>query len=105
MLMAARRLGVDAALDRELQESAADNRQWVLSRTTVMLPKAHRWVPEMLEIAKTFEGAGMTPRILLGTADMYEMIAKTAPGRESPEEARTRGRDGQSVINELADKI
>lgn len=103
MLMAARRLGVDAALDRELQESAADNRQWVLSRTTVMPPKAHRWVPEMLEIARTFEGAGMTPRILLGAADMYEMIAQTALGRESPEEARARGRDGQTVVNSLAD--
>jgi len=105
MLMAARRLGVDAALNRELQESAADNRQWVLSRTTVMPPKAYRWVPEMLEIAKTFEGAGMTPRILLGAADMYEMIAKTALGRESPEEARAQGRDGQTVVNGLADGI
>lgn len=104
MLMAARRLGVDAALDRELQESAADNRQWVLSRTTVMPPKAYRWVPEMLEIAKTFEGAGMTPRILLGAADMYEMIAQTALGKESPEEARAKGRDGQTVVNGLADK-
>jgi 3-hydroxyisobutyrate dehydrogenase-like beta-hydroxyacid dehydrogenase len=103
MLMAARRLGVDAALDRELQESAADNRQWVLSRTAVMPPKAYRWVPEMQEIAKTFEGAGMTPRILLGAADMYEMIAQTALGKESPEEARSKGRDGQSIINGLAD--
>lgn len=103
MLMAARRLGVDAALDRELQHSAADNRQWLLSRAPVMPPKAHRWVPEMHEIAKTFEGAGMTPRILLGAADMYEMIAKTALGRESPEEARAKGRDGQTVVNGLAD--
>ncbi len=103
MLMAARRLGVDAALDRELQESAADNRQWVLSRTTVMPPKAYRWVPEMLEIAKTFEGVKLTPRILLGAADMYEMIAQTALGRESPEEARKTGRDGQAIIRGLAD--
>ncbi len=104
MLMAARRLGVEAALDRELQQSAADNRQWVLSRTTVMPPKAYRWVPEMREIAKTFEGAGLTPRILLGAADMYEMIAKTALGRESPEQARAQGRDGQSIVNGLADE-
>jgi len=103
MLMAARRLGVDDALDRELQESAADNRQWVLSRTTVMPPKAYRWVPEMLEIAKTFEGVNLTPRILLGAADMYEMIAQTALGKESPEEARKQGRDGASIINGLAD--
>lgn len=103
MLMAARRLGVDAALDRELQESAADNRQWILSRSTSMPPKAYRWVPEMLEIAKTFEDVNMTPRILLGAADMYEMIAKTPLGRESPEQARKIGRDGQTIINSLAD--
>ncbi len=103
MLMTARRLGVDAALDRELQESAADNRQWLLNRMTVMPPKAHRWVPEMLEIAKTFEGVKLTPRILLGAADMYEMIAQTALGRESPEDARKKGRDGASIIKGLAD--
>jgi hypothetical protein len=34
---------------------------------------------------------------------MYEMIAKTALGKESPEEARTKGRDGQAVVNGLAD--
>lgn len=103
MLMAARRLGVDAALDRELQESAANNRQWILSRTTVMPPKAYRWIPEMLEIAKTFEGLRLTPRILLGAADMFEMIAQTPLGRESPEAARKQGRDGQSIISGLAD--
>lgn len=103
MMMAARRLGVGDALDRELQESAADNRQWILGRTTTMPPKAYRWVPEMLEIAKTFEDSGLTPRILLGAADMYEMIAQTALGRESPEEARKQGRDGQTIINGLAD--
>ena len=103
MLMTARRLGVDAALDRELQESLAENRQWILSRLTVMPPKAHRWVPEMLEIAKTFEGVNLTPRILQGAADMYEMIAQTALGQESPEDARKQGRDGTAVIKGLAD--
>lgn len=103
MLMAARRLGVDAALNRELQESLAENRQWILSRTTVMPPKAYRWVPEMLEIAKTFEGVKLTPRMLLGAADMYEMIAQTPLGRESPEDARKQGRDGTTIIKGLAD--
>ena len=103
MLMAARRMGVDEALNKELQESAAENRQWILSRCTSMPPKAYRWVPEMLGIAKTVADAGMTPRILLGAADMYEMIAQTPLGKESPEEARKIGRDGQAIINNLAD--
>jgi 3-hydroxyisobutyrate dehydrogenase-like beta-hydroxyacid dehydrogenase len=104
MLIAARRLGVDAALDREMQDSLAANRDWIISRSTAMPPKAHRWVPEMLEIAKTFEHAGLTPRILQGAADMYAWIAETPQGRESPEAARSRGRDGRSIINALADE-
>jgi hypothetical protein len=68
-----------------------------------MPPKAHRWVPEMLEIAKTFEGVGLTPRILQGAADMYEFIADTPLGRESPEEARERGRKGSDIVKGLAD--
>ncbi len=103
MLIAARRLGVGEALDLELRESAADNLQWILSRSTAMPPKAYRWVPEMQQIAKTFEDTGLTPRILLGAADMFEMIAATALGRESPEQARQQGRDGEAVIRGLAD--
>ncbi len=103
MLMAARRLGVDEALDRELRESLADSTLWVLSRTTSMPPKAYRWVPEMLEIAKTFADVNLTPRILQGAADMYEMIAQTPMGKESPEDARKQGRDGAAIIKGLAD--
>ncbi len=103
MLMTARRLGVDAALDRELQESLAESRNWIISRSTNMPAKAYRWVPEMLEIAKTFEGAGLTPRILQGAADMYTMIAESPLGQESPETARAKGRDGVTIINTLAD--
>ena len=102
MLVAARRLGVDDALDRELRETSADNLDWLLRRLVTTPPKAYRWVPEMLEIAKTFEGSGLTPRILLGAADVYEMIAATALGRESPEEARAKARDGRSIVRDLA---
>lgn len=102
MYMAARRLGVYDALDRELQGSLAEPRNWIISRSTVMPPKAYRWVPEMLEIAKTFEDAGLTPRILQGAADMYEKIAETSLGRETPEETRAKARDGLAVIQALA---
>lgn len=60
-------------------------------------------MPEMLEIAKTFEGVSLTPRILQGAADMYEMIAQTALGRESPEDARKQDRDSAAIIKGLAD--
>ena len=103
LLIAARKLGVEQALEAEFRESQPDIHEWVVSRSVSMPPKAHRWVPEMNEIAKTFEGVGMTPRILLGAADMYEMIAETPLGRESPEAAREKGRKGPEVIRGLAD--
>lgn len=102
MLMAAQRLGVHEVLEQELLGSAADNRDWILKRTPSMPPKAYRWVPEMLEIARTFEGVGLTPRMLLGAADLYEMIAQTPLGRESPEQARAMSRDSLTVIRQLA---
>lgn len=103
LLIAARKLGVEQALEAEFRDSQPDLFEWVVSRSASMPPKAHRWVPEMLEIAKTFEGVGMTPKILQGVAEMYEFIATTPLGRESPEEARERGRKGAEVVRGLAD--
>ena len=103
LLITARKLGVEHALEAEFKESQPDLYEWVLSRSMSMPPKAHRWVPEMLEIAKTFEGVGLTPRMLQGAADMYEFIAETPLGRETPEQARERGRSGAELIQALAD--
>lgn len=102
-LIAARKLGVDQVLDAEMQESLADVRKWILSRSTAMPPKAYRWVPEMQEIAKTFEGVGMTPRMLQGAADMYEFIAQTPLGKESPEQGREKARSGSEIVRLLAE--
>ena len=103
LMIAARKLGVEQALEAELRDSQADLYEWILSRSVSMPPKAYRWVPEMLEIAKTFEGVGLTPRILQGAADMYEFIAETPLGRETPEQARARARSGSDVVKALAD--
>ena len=62
-----------------------------------MPPKAYRWVPEMLEIAKTFEGVELTPRILLGAAAGVFLQEKLGV------ELRERG-DGLFVLHgQLAD--
>lgn len=103
LLMAARKLGVEEALEAEFLESQPDLYQSVLTRSVSMPPKAYRWVPEMIEIAKTFEGAGLTPRMFQGAADMFELIAATPLGRESPEDARTKSRTGIEIVRGLAD--
>jgi 3-hydroxyisobutyrate dehydrogenase-like beta-hydroxyacid dehydrogenase len=102
LLVAARRLGVEDALEAQFKASRSDVYNWVVGALPVMPPKAYRWVPEMLEIAKTFEGAGMTPRIFEGAADMYTFIAGTAIGRETPEN-RDKSRSGRDVVKLLAD--
>lgn len=102
LLIAARKLGVEQVLEAEFGESLADIHEWILSRTPTMPPKAYRWIPEMREIAKTFEDAGMTPRIMQGAADMFEFIAATPLGKESPEQARERKRSGSEVVRQLA---
>lgn len=103
LLMAARKLGVEQALEKELRESRNDVFDWQMKNIAIMPPKAYRWVPEMQEIAKTFGELGMTRRIFEGATDMYELVAATALGKESPEQARERKRGGMEVVRELAD--
>ena len=103
LLVAARKLGVEQALEKELRDSRADVFDWQMKSLASMPPKAYRWVPEMQEIAKTFGELGMTRRIFEGATDMYAMIAATPLGKESPEQARKAGRNGLDVTRELAD--
>jgi 3-hydroxyisobutyrate dehydrogenase-like beta-hydroxyacid dehydrogenase len=105
LLIAARKLGVDQVLEAEFKGSHSELYESVLSRCAGMPFKAYRWVPEMHEIAKTFEGAGMTPRIFQGAADLYAQVAATPQGKESPEEARAKNRTGNEVIGGLAETI
>ncbi len=101
LLIAARRLGVEDTLDKELVETQPVIRKWILDHLPSMPPKAYRWVPETEEIAKTFDAVGLTPLTMQGAARMCAAIAETAPGKESPEEARTRGRKGVEVVAAL----
>lgn len=100
-LMAAQRLGVYEELEKQLLSSKADLYEWVLGALPSLPPKAYRWVPEMHEIARTFEGVGMTPRIFQGEADMFDLVAATPLGRETPE-SRDKSRTGKDVIKQLA---
>ena len=102
LMVAAERLGVAETLDSELQQSQAAIRDWLLAAIASMPPKAYRWVPETREIAATFEHAGLTPGTMLGAAEMYEFIAATPLGKESPEAARVKKRTGPAVVSALA---
>jgi 3-hydroxyisobutyrate dehydrogenase-like beta-hydroxyacid dehydrogenase len=103
LLVAARKLGVEQALEKELRESRNDVFEWQMKNIAVMPPKAYRWVPEMQEIAKTFGELGLTRRIFEGATDIYALVAATPLGKESPEQARKKGRSGLDITRELAD--
>lgn len=100
-LIAADKLGVGQALMQEMRESRAESWGWLSAALPAMPPKAYRWVPEMLEIASTFEALGMTPDMLKGAADMYRMVTATPLGHEAPEE-RDPNRTVEQVVSQLA---
>jgi len=103
LLIAARRLGVDAAFIAQFKETHKEVYDRFMGALPVTPPKAYRWVPEMLQIAQTFEAVGLTPRIFQGAADMYEFVAATQLGKETPE-SRDKSRGGEDVVRLLADE-
>jgi 3-hydroxyisobutyrate dehydrogenase-like beta-hydroxyacid dehydrogenase len=84
LLMTAEALGLSDALQAELEESQpAACRD--MERLTGVPAKAFRWIGEMEEIAATFAAVGVTPRLHLGAADVFRMIADSPLGHERPE--------------------
>jgi 3-hydroxyisobutyrate dehydrogenase-like beta-hydroxyacid dehydrogenase len=86
LLVAARVLGVDEALESELRQSQGVMLAQMERSLPGMPPKARRWVGEMEEIAATFEAVGLTPRILLGAADIYRFVGDTPLADRNPED-------------------
>jgi 3-hydroxyisobutyrate dehydrogenase-like beta-hydroxyacid dehydrogenase len=102
VLIAAERLGVAGLLDEQLQHShQGEHYKWALGQFPILPPKAYRWVPEMLENAKTLAGAGVTPQMFQGAADVYRFVAATPLGKETPEN-RDKAREGKDVVRLLA---
>lgn len=105
LLVAARAMGLEEALKAEQQQGPLASVLGYLERTVpIMPPKAYRWVGEMEEIAACFEDLGLTPRMLLGAADMYRFVAATPIGKETPE-TRDRSRDLYGVVAALSDAL
>ena len=103
LLIAGRRLGIGEALVNQIKETESGIYDAVMRKLMVMPPKAYRWVPEMNQIACCMESAGMTPRMMQGAADIYEFVAATALGKETPEK-RDASRTSEDVVRLLADE-
>ena len=96
--IAAERLGVSDALRAEFAESQPAMLERMQRAVPAMVPKAHRWVGEMTEIARTFEACGLTPRTFEGAAELYALVAGTDLGRISPEDWRAQPQSFDEVV-------
>jgi 3-hydroxyisobutyrate dehydrogenase-like beta-hydroxyacid dehydrogenase len=100
--VAAERLGASAALREEFAFSQPHHLEWMRQWVVNMVPKAHRWVGEMEEIAKTFDAQGLTPRTFEGVAEMYRYVAATPLARTSPEDWSRSDRSYEDIVAALA---
>src|SRR6266550_2292861 len=107
LLVAARKLGVYDTLVAELRDSQATQAKRMADAVPAMSGKAHRWIAEMEEIARTFEDVGLTPLIFQGAAEMYRLTARSGIGGERPETVdRFRGVDGTiDVLARASEKV
>jgi 3-hydroxyisobutyrate dehydrogenase-like beta-hydroxyacid dehydrogenase len=103
LLVAAHDLGVEAAVEQELRDSRSDVLDWQMTNMATVPARSGRWVPEMQQIAHTFQEVGLTPTIFEGAAELYAMVAATPLGKETPEQARAARRDGLTITRTIAE--
>jgi 3-hydroxyisobutyrate dehydrogenase-like beta-hydroxyacid dehydrogenase len=86
LLIAAKAMGVFDALVKEF-ESSQPMMKLRMQRLPAMPIKSRRFVGEMREIAKSFEGVGLTPDMLSGAADVYQFVGSTPLADRTPEDS------------------
>ena len=101
--MTAERLGVSDVLHAELELSQRAMQQRMQQHVPTMIPKAHRWVGEMEEIARTFEAAGLTPKIFEGAAEIYQHVAKNSLAQTTQEEWNSSEKTFEEVVENLSE--
>ncbi|TVR69247.1 MAG: NAD(P)-dependent oxidoreductase [Sphaerobacteraceae bacterium] len=104
LMVAAEAMGLTGSLREEFELSQSAMLEHLEKSVPGMPPKAYRWVGEMEEIAKTFDDVGLTPKMLLGAADMYTLVGQTPLANETPE-TRTRGKTLQDVVEILNEAL
>jgi 3-hydroxyisobutyrate dehydrogenase-like beta-hydroxyacid dehydrogenase len=104
LMVAAEAMGLTEPLRKEFELSQVQLLEHLERQVPGMPPKAYRWVGEMEEIAQTFDDVGLTPKMLLGAADMYRLVGETPLANETPE-SRTRGKTLQDVVEILNDAL
>jgi len=86
LLTAARAMGLSEALSAELAEGPDMVTRALIDNISHEPRRSRRMIGELEEVAITFEGLGLTPKMLEGAADMHRLIAATALADQSPRE-------------------
>ena len=102
LLVAARALGLEETLMAEFNISGTNISSVLKGRIPSMPRRARRWIGEMEEIAATFENVGLTPRMLLGAADMYRLVSETPLADQTSREPDPAA---DTVLQVLSDRL
>ena len=98
LLTAAEVLGVSGELKKRIQSGPQSAWYEQMEREMPRMPeKSKRWIGEMQEIAKTFEGVGLTPHIFAGAAEIYRFVSQTDLAERTPEDSTPRPSLSESV--------
>jgi 3-hydroxyisobutyrate dehydrogenase-like beta-hydroxyacid dehydrogenase len=103
-LAAAERAGLAGPLRAELESSQAALWGWMGRSVPRMPPKAHRWIAEMDEHARSFEELGLPGGMMSGAAELYRFVAEAvAEDREAG--AASPAPDLEAVAKLLAGRL
>lgn len=86
LLTAAEILGVSEPLKQEFKLSQPALYGYLERQIPRMPMKSFRWIGEMREIAKTFQHAGLPPKMFAGAADVYRFVSETKLAGRKPED-------------------
>jgi 3-hydroxyisobutyrate dehydrogenase-like beta-hydroxyacid dehydrogenase len=86
LLLAARMMGLSEALAEEFAAGGIMVKPELIEFISHEPKRAKRMVGELEEAALTYEGLGLTPKMLHGAADMHRLISETPLADQSPRE-------------------
>ena len=104
VLTAAERAGLWEELRAELAFSQPEVLSRMEDRIGLLPADAHRFHPEMVEIAAFFESLGMTTGFHRGAEDLFRLLART-PLAEETKETWDRSRPLQESVRIFADAV
>ena len=87
LMIAAKILDLEVPLLEEFQQNRSEISNKLLNEIPRMPRRSARWISEMEEIANTFKELGMTPKMMEGAAEIFELVSETELSNQTSDEA------------------